>query len=276
MPYYAEWETTQEFQFETGSPAEINQMMRAAKIDAAPISSMEYLQNPKNYFLFPDFGIASREYVRSVTLFSKKKIEDLKGARIAVTNESLTSVRLLDLLLRERFQIEVQFEVMPPNPKTMLESHDAALLIGDSALLAQPRKWIERYDLGNLWWQWQKMPFVYAVWALRRDAALSQEQIQSFHQTLQNRFLFNLEHLSECIQKHASLDEFDRLYPKVFGYLSNLQYQLGADEWQGFEKFAELCQKWNWCERPNFCFVSEKKFNNLHDCAASVEEKAKA
>jgi len=260
LPYYFGFDSQGCFTFESGTPAQINQMMRDGKIDVAPISSMEYLQSPASYLLFSDFGIASREYVRSVTLFSKKKIEDLGGASIAVTEESLTSVHLLDLLLRKKYQIKATLFPMPSNPKAMLKDYDAALLIGNDALLAQPRQWIHRYDLGQIWWDWQKLPFVFAVWAIRREAAISAEPVKEFYHALRERFLYNTAHLSECIQKHCSIGEFDKLYPKVFGYLNCLQYQLDDSAWQGFKKFAELLHSASALkEQPVFEFVAFDK-----------------
>ncbi len=257
LPYYAGWEADNAVQFENGTPAQINQMMRAGEIDAAPISSMEYLQRPQDYLLFPDLGIASREYVRSVTLFSNKKIEDLNGADIAVTEESLTSVHLLDLLLKDKYRIQAMLDPMPSNAKKMMEKHDAALLIGNDALFVQPRKFIHRYDLGNLWYEWQKLPFVYAVWAVRREAALSNAAATlDFYHALKERFLYNSAHLSECIQKHCSIGEFDRLDPKIRGYLSGLLYQLDDSCWQGFKKFAELVEARAFCSLPNWETIS--------------------
>ncbi len=261
LPYYAGLEAGDTLQFESGTPAQINQLMREGKIDSAPISSMEYLQNPRDYLLFPDLGIASREYVRSVTLFSKKKIEDLNGADIAVTEESLTSVHLLNLLLRDKYKIQAMLDPMPSNPKAMLEKHDAALLIGNDALLAQPKKFIHRYDLGNLWFDWQKLPFVYAVWAVRREAVLaSQSAVGEFYHALKERFLYNSAHLSECIHKHCSIGEFDRLEPKIHGYLSGLIYQLDDTCWQGFKKFAERLYLTSALKtQPEFEFVAVDK-----------------
>lgn len=252
LPYYGGWESSDKFQFEVGSPAQINRMMREGQVDVAPISSMEYLQNPNSYFLFPDLGIASTSLVRSVTLFSKKKIEDLNGAEIAVTEESLTSTHLLALILKGKYGIQAQLLSMPSKPKEMLENHDAALLIGNDALFAHPRKWIFRYDLGQLWHDWQKLPFVYAVWAIRREVAAHEPEMQEFYQALKERFLYNMAQLPELVQKQGSLGEFDKLYPKIFGYLSNLRYVLDESCWRGFEKFAELSEAREFCGKPDW------------------------
>jgi len=270
LPYYAGWEG-EEFDFKSGTPAQINQMIRAGEIDAAPVSSLEYLQRSEDYFLFPNLGIASRDYVRSVTLFSKKKIEDLNGAQIAVTEESLTSVHLLDLILKGKYNITAGLHPMPSNPKAMLAEHDAALLIGNDALLAQPRKWIYRYDLGHLWWEWQKLPFVFAVWVMRRES--NSEAAENFYHSLKERFLYNRAHLSECVQKRCSIGEFDRLYPKIHGYLSGLQYELDEACWQGFKKFSELaCLASAPKAQPAFEFMTIAQNNIFAPVGRSPEE----
>ncbi len=260
LPYYGGWESSEKFQFEIGSPAQINRMMREGQVDAAPISSMEYLQNPNNYLLLPDLGIASAGLVRSVTLFSKKKIEDLNGAEIAVTEESLTSTHLLTLILKGKYGVQAQLLSMPSKPKEMLENHDAALLIGNDALFAHPRKWIFRYDLGQLWNEWQKLPFIYAVWAIRREAASREAETQEFYQALKERFLYNTAHLAELVQKQGSLGEYDKLYPKIFGYLSNLRYVLDDSCWQGLKKFAELSVERGFCGPAPLNFASHLSF----------------
>jgi chorismate dehydratase len=257
LPYYAGWEAGAAYQFESGTPAELNQKMRTGLIDAAPISSMEYLQSPQTYRLLPDLGIASRGLVRSVTLFSKKKIEELGGAEIAVTEESLTSTHLLKLLLEEKYGLQTRLIPMSSNPNVMLEKHDAALLIGDAALFAHPKKWIFRYDLGELWWQWQKQPFVFAVWALRADIAAAGENAQDFYPVLKERFLYNREHLAECIQKHGAIDEFDPSYPKIFGYLNGLSYVLEESHWQGLKTFGELCAARGWCDSLKLNLITQ-------------------
>jgi chorismate dehydratase len=48
--------------------------------------------------------------------------------------------------------------------------HDAVLVIGDPALLLAGRGgYPHRYDLGAEWQTWTGLPFVFAVWAARRQ-----------------------------------------------------------------------------------------------------------
>ncbi len=55
----------------------------------------------------------------------------------------------------------------------MMQEADAAVLIGDAALRANlhdgPRLGLEVHDLGQMWKDWTGLPFVFAVWATRRE-----------------------------------------------------------------------------------------------------------
>jgi chorismate dehydratase len=139
-------------------------------IDAGLFSVMNYVQQADQ--LEPlGFGLASRDQVRSVMLFSKEGWHDLDGKRIGIIDDTATSVRLLRVLLEKRYGVTAQFERLHGgvNDHTGL---DAVLLIGDEALRHQ-KAGLDGfelvYDLATEWYEWQKLPFVFAVWAAKRS-----------------------------------------------------------------------------------------------------------
>mgnify|MGYP001573179265 CR=1 FL=1 len=77
--------TEPEMSFFESYPAEINQAMDRGEIDAAPVSSLEYLQHQDKYLLLPDLAIGTQLFARSVLLLSRKKIEQLNGETIALS-----------------------------------------------------------------------------------------------------------------------------------------------------------------------------------------------
>ena len=80
---------------------------------------------------------------------------------------SLTSVQLLKVLLAER-GLRPEFKPLPSYDFSRLP--DYALLIGDNALdLALGPHEHEIWDLAAAWYELTKLPFVFAVWALRRE-----------------------------------------------------------------------------------------------------------
>jgi chorismate dehydratase len=157
----------------TGTPSELNGLLAAGELDVSVVSAVEYARNAGSYHLLPDLAISCDGPVRSVALFSKKDARLLDGATTLVSESSKTSIYLLDLLCRERWNIAPSFVEARTEPSDIEElsnlPHDAVLVIGDAALLLAAKGSYEyRYDLGEEWKDWTGLPFVFAVWAARR------------------------------------------------------------------------------------------------------------
>jgi chorismate dehydratase len=175
-------------QFVRGVPSQMNRALMAGEIDIAPISAIEAARNADDVVILPDLGIASLGAVKTVLLFSwQPDMRDLHGQSIALTDHSATSVALLKVLCRERYQIEPTFTVTSQHLPSMLAEHQGALVIGDDALvesthhraLSSGSGWDIPYiyDLGDEWLKMTGLPFVFAVWAARKDrAALLQKE----------------------------------------------------------------------------------------------------
>jgi chorismate dehydratase len=148
-------------------PSKCAGLLHAGAIDLGMIPSIEYLRQP-GYRIVPDLAIASRGAVASVLLFSSRPIGDVRS--IAMDTSSRTSVALVRVLCARRFGITPALEPLGPDVPAMLSRCDAALVIGDNALLADPaqdaRAGVEaRIDVGEVWTQMTGLPFVWAFWA---------------------------------------------------------------------------------------------------------------
>ena len=115
----------------------------------------------------PEVAITSRGPVRSVCLFHRRPLQQVR--RVALDSSSRTSAALLRVLLRERLGRDPEYVAMPPSLPDMLAAADAALLIGDRALYFEGEE--SRLDLGQEWTERTGLPFVWAFWAGRREAA---------------------------------------------------------------------------------------------------------
>jgi chorismate dehydratase len=115
----------------------------------------------------PDVAIAALNRVWSIQLISKCPIEQIGS--VAVDTSSRTSVGLLQVLLTKFFGGRRPFTPMPPALDPMLAACDAALLIGDAAMMACTEG-LYHYDLAELWRQRTGLPFVFALWTVRRAA----------------------------------------------------------------------------------------------------------
>jgi chorismate dehydratase len=165
---------TSGYEFVAGDPATLNRMLASGDVDVSSSSSIEYARRQDEYLAIPGMSIASNGPVGSILLFSKVRVEKLSGKRIALTSASATSTVLLKILLRKHYVVEAEFSTHAPDLKIMLESSDAALIIGDEALKehkAAKGGGLYIYDLGDVWTSYSGLPFVFALWMVRKDSA---------------------------------------------------------------------------------------------------------
>jgi chorismate dehydratase len=218
-----------EDQITFATPAQLAAMLRNDELDAALVSVTEVLFNDC-YEVLDGIAVASLGEVKSVLLAHRSPLEQVK--EVFCDTASLTSVQLLRVLLKER---GLQPEFKP------LASYDAAslpefaLLIGDPALdfLRTPHQH-EIWDLGAAWYELTRLPFVYAVWALRRRSDNS-----SLRRQLREARDFGLDTLDHIIHSRTDYD-----YDFRNDYLSwHIHYHLGADEKRGLARFAEMLRR---------------------------------
>jgi len=131
--------------------------------DIGIIPAAAYASIP-DLFILPDVAIAARRAVRSILLVSKVPRERIRT--VALDCSSLTSVALVKVLFARWWGGERIYRTMSPHIEAMLESHDAALVIGDPALQLERSEYLS-YDLAEEWIRLTHMPFVFAFWAVR-------------------------------------------------------------------------------------------------------------
>ena len=211
----------------TGTAAELNDLLAAGELDVSVVSAVEYARNAAAYHLLPDLAITSDGPVHSVALFSRRPVHELDGATVLRTASSRTSVLLLELLCRHRFKVRPKWATVRAESSDLDAlrgfPHDAVLVIGDAALLlASQDQYPYQVDLGSAWKDWTGLPFVFAVWAARREA--DRDAVRAVHQALLASRAWGLEHLDELAGLAASATGISR---EVCGrYLEGLDYAL--------------------------------------------------
>jgi chorismate dehydratase len=218
-----------EDQIVMATPTKLAEMLQRDELDAALVSVVEVLFTDR-YDILDGMAIASLGEVKSVLLAHRRPIEEAK--EIYCDTASLTSVELLRVLLAER---GVRPEFKPLASYDSAKLPDFALLIGDPALnfVLGPHEH-EVWDLGDAWYDLTKLPFVYAVWALRRGVENS-----ALRRQLREARDFGLDTLEFII---SSRPEYDLDFRK--DYLSwHIHYHLGTDEKRGLGRFAQLLRK---------------------------------
>jgi len=161
-------------------PSRCAALLHERRIDLGLIPSIEYLRGAAPYRIVPGAAIASKGPVASVAIYTRVEPRDIRS--IAMDTSSRTSVALTMVLSRRAFGITPAPVPMSPDLQSMLARADAALIIGDNALLLDHRAaGVHKIDLGELWCRSTGLPFVYAFWAgwpdtLTRDDVARLEQ----------------------------------------------------------------------------------------------------
>jgi chorismate dehydratase len=222
-----------EFAIRFDPPSKCAALLHEGSIDVGMIPSIEYLRGGP-YCAVPEIAIVSEGPVASVSLFSRKPLNDVRS--VAADTSSRTSNALLRVLCYETFGIEADFVPMPPHPAEMLRWHDAALVIGDAALFFDHEAaGVEKIDLGERWTAMTGLPFVWAFWA-GRPGALNRDHVRL---------------LIEATQ--AGVAQSDTIAAAYCGperaesgqrYLrENIRYGWGDRESAGLRKYYELALK---------------------------------
>ncbi|HLE69234.1 MAG TPA: menaquinone biosynthesis protein [Vicinamibacteria bacterium] len=214
-------------------PSELGRMASRGEIDAGILATADYLVNAERYEPIAGLGVANREEVRSILLASARPIEDLDGALVGVTEETSTSARLLRLVLEDRYAVRPRAYLRGARSEA-----DAFLVIGNEALSQNVRPtpgFPYRYDLASEWWAWTGLPFVFALWAIRRS--LPENVKQRFEDLLSRSFAVGMSQVDEIAAEFAG--ELGRA-ADLASYLRNFHYRLGPEEMRGFEEFRRL------------------------------------
>lgn len=217
-------------------PFELGRMASKGEIDAGILATADFLRYEDRYEPIGALGVANHEEVRSILFLSKRPMAELEGARIGITEETSTSVRLLRTLL------ELRHGVTPASyERGLREDADAFLVIGNEALwrgrVATPA-FPHRYDLASEWWAWKKLPFVFALWTIRRS--LPEDTKKDFADLLERSYVEGMTRIDAIADEHAGdLGQREALA----SYLRNFHYRLGEQELAGLAEFRRLTQE---------------------------------
>lgn len=228
-----------------GVPAELNRLLAEGKIDISPSSSFEYGVHWRDYLLLPGHSISSFGAVGSVLLFTTRPLEELDSDSIALTGESATSVNLLKILFKEF--LGLRWSAYRPDVASVeqtIANGGAGLLIGDRALKTalQPPPGVRVYDLGELWQRFTGLPFVFALWIVRRDAARAKaDELRGLQQQLtsaRNRALANLEEVVSLVPESGWMGE-----DHLLAYLRAMSFDLTPAHQEGLSLYFNLAVK---------------------------------
>ena len=239
-------------------PSQCAEALRRGDVDVAIIPSIEY-QRIDNLVALPGMAVAAKGEVRSILVVSKRPIERVK--RIALDTSSRSSAALVRLLAQGDWKIQPEFVDAAPDPSAMLQTADAALVIGDPALRISlkmeslsnrapsgeqccqgdpddmPVPGIETIFVYDVAYQWREMtglPCVLAIWAGRRDK-ITEEVVADFQASKK----YGLDRLREISEGAAiKLDLPPRALERYLA--ENINFELDPTNLAGLEHYFEL------------------------------------
>jgi chorismate dehydratase len=160
--------------------------------------------------IIPGCTIASLGEVRSIQLIVKSPHTLSTINTIAADTASRSSLAYAEILFRKFLNIHPTFLPAAADPIAMLQHADAAVLIGDPALLAlEAREAIEKtvgpcqwFDLAREWHTRTNLPWVAAVWAVRPEvlgpSTLTSTQLTQDLEASRNH---GLEHIDQLVEE---------------------------------------------------------------------------
>lgn len=229
------------FELVSGSPAFLNELMAAGKLQISSCSCIEYGRHPDHYYLVRDLSIGSRGPVLSVLLLSRIPINELSGKEILISGESHTSVALLKLMLRDFYNLtDVKFRSGLVTAQLHASEPPVAFLaIGDEALrLRRCALYPYRVDLAEAWRNWTGLPFVFGLWVISAEAADSGRFDADPGEILRQGRDWGLSHMDVILDLTAHGCPLSRDELREY-YQNGLFFTLAGDELEGLKLFYQ-------------------------------------
>lgn len=220
-----------EYDIRLDYPSALARDLANGELDVALVPSIEYFRQP-GCEIVSDACVAARGPVLSVKLYSRVPLADLKT--LALDEGSRTSATLVRVLLAERFGVVPELSPLPLNRPWQQSSAQAMLVIGDRAISAPRESFPVVWDLGQEWWDWTGLPFVFAMWVARHGLELNglEDRLSEARDRGEAR-------LEEIAAREAP--QLDLPVEVAVAYLRrNLYFRLNSAERRGLQLFHEL------------------------------------
>jgi chorismate dehydratase len=235
------------YEIESMMPAQCAERLAngTADLGLVPITAFAHSRDLR---VVPGCTIASKGTIRSLLLIVRAAtgLENVRS--IATDISSRATHAYVQVMARHFWRIPAAFVPHQPDLDAMLASCDAALLIGDPALLAledrvsrQQRTGEELLymDLGAEWRRLTGLPWISALWGVREEAIRSAPLREQLVRDLLESRDAGLAHIDDLADEWARHIDVPRT--TIHTYLSqNIHYILDEDCITGLKRFYEL------------------------------------
>ena len=209
-------------------PANLVHDLNTGKADVALIPVAHLFSHPELTML-EGLGVAADGPVQSVLLKCNVPLAQIRT--VGRDPASATSNALAELLLKKHFGCDVEMRDF-----NALEKPDAAVVIGDRALCSDPAP-AGDIDLAQAWKKMTGLPFVFAVWAVRKDFPEIETVAEIAHKAYAAGFLA----MEKIAERYAG--QLGGSQSFWLDYLDNsIHYKLDARDLAGLRRFQQLSE----------------------------------
>ncbi|MBT3388401.1 MAG: menaquinone biosynthesis protein [Desulfobacula sp.] len=199
-------------------PSELNRRIIGGEIPLSPISAAFYAMHHKELLILPGLSISCNGRVMSVILASHYPIKQLNDKTVLFSRESASAAAFLKMIFHQQ-KIHANYLTGQINtPAEIANKVDAALIIGDNTLI---HPWQENFahviDLGQLWYEMTKLPFVFALWVVQKDFAKTNPTIvKKIHELLLQSKDMGYQHINKIIKITSQKIQLDQKIVKEY------------------------------------------------------------
>ncbi|MFH0980420.1 MAG: menaquinone biosynthesis protein [Planctomycetota bacterium] len=172
-------------------PAALPGLLDRDAVDAALVPVIDFVRPGRDWRILSDACIGCDGETLTVRVFSRVPPEDIR--RLHVDGDSHTSVVLASLIWQQMYGTRL---LITPYLEDVPEDQcEAVLLIGDKVINHRLMELNIEIDLGGAWKSLTGLPFVFAVWAAKRDRDVG--DLAATLALARDRGLVNLERIAE-------------------------------------------------------------------------------
>ena len=215
-------------------PGKLAVELAEGRLNAGLVPVAEILENPELYHIVNGVGIGSLNSVYSVVLVHTHAVVRMKT--VALDPASKSSNNLARVLLEKYYRLKPRY-VSPDEPA------EGQVMIGDPAIAYRQTHLDERYlDLSQSWHSHTGLPFVFAVWAVRRDTPEAQTLANSLRAAAKTGL--------------AARDEIAKTHFEYRYLTENLYYHMGEPQRKAIAAFAsDLVEIGQLARKPELSYI---------------------
>jgi chorismate dehydratase len=225
------------------APSRCAEMLLTGQCEIALIPVIETQRIP-DLRIIPGVAVASKKRVRSVLIASRRPLAEVRT--LTLDPSSRTSQALVKILFQRRYGFLPEITERAPGASVshqrLLDSADAALLIGDPAMKLESSArggGLKVYDLAEEWRAMTGAPFVFAVWAARADVCDGASGLAEDFIAAKCEGVRQIDRIAAQYSKELELP-----LSELLDYLSqNVNYDLDQENLAGMRLYFDLAHE---------------------------------